>query len=110
MTPELLTWLIPLPPILAFAVIVLLTHRSNRLSHTLAVGAMFVSWGLAMTVFWAAITTPELGQRPGRVFFANSIGYHTSGNPRDPAARAGLPPQKGGMEPMYARFFAFISL
>lgn len=145
MTPELLTWLIPLPPILAFAVIVLLTHRSNRLSHTLAVGAMVISWGLAMAVFWMAITTPELGEHPiaasidwlptgGETLrfgvlidplsaitlffvawtclaiFVYSIGYHNYGKPRDPADRAGLPPHAGGIEPMYARFFAFISL
>ncbi len=145
MTPELLTWLIPLPPILAFAVIVLLTHRSNRLSHTLAVGAMVISWGLAMAVFWTAITTPDLGQHPFAssipwlpsgegalrfgilidplsaitlffvawtclAIFVYSIGYHNYGKPRDPDDRAGLPPHKGGIEPMYARFFAFISL
>jgi NADH-quinone oxidoreductase subunit L len=145
MTPELLTWLIPLPPILAFAVIVLLTHRSNRLSHTIAVGAMLISWGLAMAVFWKAVTTPELGAHPfasaidwlptggaplrfgilidplGAItlffvawtclaIFVYSIGYHNYGKPRDPADRAGLPPHAGGIEPMYARFFAFISL
>jgi NADH-quinone oxidoreductase subunit L len=145
MTPELLTWLIPLPPILAFGLIVLFTYRSNRLSHTLSVGAMFVSWGLAMAVFWKAVTTPELGQHPfaasldwlptggealrfgilidplGAVtlffvawtclaIFIYSIGYHNYGKPRDPADRAGLPPHAGGVEPMYARFFAFISL
>ena len=145
MTPELLTWLIPLPPILAFAVIVLLTHRSNRLSHTLAVGAMVISWGLAMAVFWMAITTTELGEHPIAAsidwlptggeplrfgilidplsaitlffvawtclaIFVYSIGYHNYGKPRDPADRAGLPPHAGGIEPMYARFFAFISL
>jgi NADH-quinone oxidoreductase subunit L len=125
--------------------IVLFTYRSNRLSHTLSVGAMFVSWGLAMAVFWKAVTTPELGQHPfaasldwlptggealrfgilidplGAVtlffvawtclaIFIYSIGYHNYGKPRDPADRAGLPPHAGGVEPMYARFFAFISL
>jgi NADH-quinone oxidoreductase subunit L len=145
MTPEALTWLIPLPPILAFALIVLFTNRSNRLSHTLAVGAMTISWGLAMAVFWKAITTPELGQHPFAAsidwlptgsgslrfgilidplsamtlffvawtclaIFVYSIGYHNYGKPRDPADRAGLPPHAGGIEPMYARFFAFISL
>src|SRR4030043_406847 len=64
MQPELLTWLIPLPPILAFFVIVLLTNRSNRLSHSIAIGAMLASWGLAMAVFWRAITTEHLGEPP----------------------------------------------
>jgi NADH-quinone oxidoreductase subunit L len=145
MQPELLTWLIPLPPILAFFLIVLLTNRSNRLSHTIAVGAMTISWGLAMAVFWMAVTTEHLGQHPiaasipwlptGRgalefgilidplgavtlffvawtclAIFVYSIGYHNFGHRRDPQDRAGLPPQAGGIEPMYARFFAFISL
>ncbi len=145
MRPELLTWLIPLPPLLAFFLIVLLTYRSNRLSHSLAVGAMFVSWGLAMVVFAQAVTTPELGRHPfqsslewiptgqtalrfgvlvdplGAVslffvawtclaIFVYSIGYHNYGKPRDPQDRPGLPPHAGGIEPMYARFFGFISL
>ena len=145
MQPELLTWLIPLPPLLAFGLIVLFTNRSNRLSHTLAVGAMLISWGLAMAVFWTAINTDGLGQNPIESaiswlpvgesalklgvlvdpltavtlffvawtclgIFVYSIGYHNFGKARDLEDKHGLPPQKGGIEPMYARFFAFISL
>jgi NADH-quinone oxidoreductase subunit L len=145
MQPELLTLLVPLPPILAFFLIVLLTHRSNRLSHTLAVGGMTISWALAMTVFWRAITTEHLGQHPFAAsipwlptgsgalsfgilidplsavtlffvawtclaIFLYSVGYHNFGKKRDPEDRPGLPPRAGGIEPMYARFFAFISL
>jgi NADH-quinone oxidoreductase subunit L len=142
---DILTWLIPLPPILAFGLIVLFFYRSNRISHTIAVGAMFISWALAMFVFWNAITTEHLGEHPiassftwlptgenalrigilvdplGAVslffvawtclaIFVYSIGYHNFGKPRDPEDRAGLPPRAGGVDPMYARFFAFISL
>jgi len=142
---ELLTWLIPLPPILAFGLIILFTNRNNKLSHTLAIGAMLLSWALAMTVFWGAITTEDLGHHPiqsalswlptgessleigvlvdpvGAVslffvawtclaIFIYSVGYHNFGKPKDPEDRAGLPPRAGGIEPMYARFFAFISL
>jgi len=96
---ELLTWLIPLPPLLAFGLIVLLANRSNKLSHSIAVGAMIISWVLAMTVFWGAITTEDLGHNP-----------ISSGKPKDPEDKPGLPPRAGGIEPMYARFFAFISL
>ena len=42
--------------------------------------------------------------------FLYSIGYHNFGKPRDPEDSHGLPPHEGGIEPMYARFFAFISL
>src|SRR4030067_3289512 len=61
---ELLTWLIPLPPLLAFGLIVLRAHRSNRLSHTLAVGAMVISWALAMVVFALALGREHLGEDP----------------------------------------------
>ena len=64
MQPEILTWLIPLPPILAFGLIVLFTNRNNRLSHSIAVGAMLISWATAMAVFWTAINTEHLGQHP----------------------------------------------
>ncbi len=142
---ETLIWLIPLPPVLAFAMIVLFAHRSNRLSHLLAIGSMLISWGLAMVVFGNAVTTKDLGHHPFQVsipwlpmgetafrigvmidplsavtlffvawtclaIFVYSVGYHNFGKPRDPGDRPGLPPHAGGIEPMYARFFAFISL
>ncbi|MEJ2564275.1 MAG: hypothetical protein P8Z42_16580, partial [Anaerolineales bacterium] len=75
MQPELLTWLIPLPPILAFFLIVLWANRNNRLSHTLAIGAMLISWGLAMTVFGMAVTSEHLGQHP----IASSIPWLQTG-------------------------------
>ncbi len=142
---ETLIWLIPLPPILAFFTIVLGTNRSNRLSHIIAIGSMVVSWGLAMVVFFNAVTTEGLGHHPFHssiawiptgdtalqigvlidplgalalffvawtclAIFLYSVGYNNYGKPRDPEDRAGLPPRAGGIEPMYARFFAFISL
>jgi NADH-quinone oxidoreductase subunit L len=142
---ETLLWLIPLPPILAFFIIVLGAWRSNRLSHSIAVGSMLLSWGGAMFAIWQAINTEELGHHPfnstiswlptgGTAFnigvmldplgaitlffvawtclaiFIYSVGYHNFGKPRDPEDRQGLPPHSGGIEPMYARFFAFISL
>jgi NADH-quinone oxidoreductase subunit L len=145
MVAETLTWLIPLPPILAFGLIVLFTNRSNKLSHTIAIGAMLISWGLAMAVFWQAITTSHLAEHPIAsaidwlptgdtalqigvridpvsaitvffvawtclAIFVYSVGYHNFGHQRDKGDRAGLPPHAGGVEPMYARFFAFISL
>src|SRR3990170_1319251 len=145
MQTDLLTWLIPLPPLLAFGLIVLLAHRNNRISHTLAIGAMTLSWGLGMIVFWAAVTTEHLAEHPiassvpwlptGNsalrigvfvdplaaitlffvawtclAIFVYSVGYHNFGAARDPQDRPGLPPRAGGIDPMYARFFAFISL
>ena len=142
---ELLAFLVPLPPLLAFFLIVLLTNRRNRLSHRIAVGAMVLSWAMAMVIFGLAVSRGDLGQYPleGSVawlpmgenvfhigilidplnaitlffvawtclaIFLYSVGYHNFGKARDPQDRAGLPPKAGGIEPMYARFFAFISL
>jgi NADH-quinone oxidoreductase subunit L len=69
MQPEILTWLTPLPPIVSFFLIVLFARRSNRLSHTIAVGAMLISWALAMAVFIQALAVEHLGEHP----FASSI-------------------------------------
>ncbi|UCF59789.1 MAG: NADH-quinone oxidoreductase subunit L [Anaerolineaceae bacterium] len=145
MQPEILAWLIPLPPILAFFLIILWAYRNNRLSHSIAVGSMLISWGLAMVLFWVAIKAEDLGHHPivssipwlptGETslhfgilidplsvvtlffvawtclaIFLYSVGYHNFGKKRDPDDRPGLPPKAGGIEPMYARFFAFISL
>jgi NADH-quinone oxidoreductase subunit L len=50
-----LAWLIPLPPVLAFALIILFTNRSKWLSHTVAVGAALLSFlaSMLVTVFYA---------------------------------------------------------
>jgi NADH-quinone oxidoreductase subunit L len=56
----------------------------------------------AITLFFVAWTCLAI--------FVYSIGYHNFGRPRDAQDRPGLPPHAGGIEPMYARFFAFISL
>jgi NADH-quinone oxidoreductase subunit L len=140
-----LIWLIPLPPILAFFLIVLWARKSNKLSHGLAIGGLLLTWGGAMAVFWNAITTEHLGDHPFQAaidwlptageplrfgvlvdplsaitlffvawtllaIFIYSVGYHNFGKKRDPKDIPGLPPESGGIEPMYARFFAFISL
>ncbi|MDH3943039.1 MAG: NADH-quinone oxidoreductase subunit L [Anaerolineae bacterium] len=153
-----LIWLAPLPPLLAFFLIILFTNRNNRLSHTIAVGAAGISWLLSMLIFWAAIGQPHFGEE--HVFesaiswlpvgagsfeigvmidplsaltlffvgwtvlmiFIYSIGYHNFGQPKGDHDHAGLPPHGAAVkhgdhthtvpsiEPMYARFFAFIGL
>ena len=158
MTIETLVWLIPLPPLLAFFLIVLFTNRHRALSHTLAVGAAFLSWAASMVVFVYALRTENLGRNPlvsdihwlptGTswfnigvqidplstitlffvawtilMIFLYSVGYHNYGQPEGDHDRAGLPPHGAtvtdahgheqmvpSVEPMYARFFAFISL
>jgi NADH-quinone oxidoreductase subunit L len=66
MTTETLIWLIPLPPLLAFFLIVLFTNRNKALSHTIGVGAAFLSWAGSMVVFWQAVKrgAHHLGEHP----------------------------------------------
>ncbi|HHS97373.1 MAG TPA: hypothetical protein ENK08_05665, partial [Chloroflexi bacterium] len=52
---EILTVLIPLPPFLAFVLIVLFFNRWKRLSHSIAIGAMALSFLMAQTVFWTVV-------------------------------------------------------
>jgi len=66
MTIETLIWLIPLPPLLAFFLIVLFANRNKALSHTIAVGAALLSWVGSMVVFWQALQegAHHLGEHP----------------------------------------------
>jgi len=155
---QILVWLLPLPPALAFILISLFTYRRRALSHTLAVGAAALSWLAAMVVFIQAISIHDLGTNPivssipwlpmgsswmqigiqidplstltlffvawtVLMIFIYSIGYHNFGSPVGDHDQPGLPPHGRqittadghktrvvSVEPMYARFFAFISL
>ena len=157
MTTELLIWLIPLPPILAFFLIILVTNRSKVVSHSIAIGAAALSFAGAMVVFVKAVGVHELGKEPFAssinwiptadtwlkigvlvdplsavvlffvawtvlMIFLYSVGYHNFGQPAGDHDQPGLPPhgatveEQGhkhmvpSIEPMYSRFFAFISL
>ena len=149
LTPELLTWLIPLPPLLSFALIVLFTNRSKVVSHTIAIGLMGLSWLMSWAVFFRSLFQPGFGQTvfqnavawlpfgaPGvagtqpltmgvlvdpltgimlffvplacLLIFIYSVGYSNFGQLRDPHDVPGTPPH--GVEPLYSRFFAYLSL
>ncbi|HEY9086778.1 MAG TPA: NADH-quinone oxidoreductase subunit L [Anaerolineaceae bacterium] len=157
MTIQTLLWLLPLPPLLAFALIILVTNRWKALSHTLAIGAAALSWLGSMFICWTVFRLDGLAEHPigstiqwlptgadswlsigTRIdplaavtlffvawtvlfIFIYSVGYHNFGQPQGDHDRAGLPPEgatlkgKGhhrvpSIEPMYSRFFAFISL
>ena len=56
-----LTWLIPLPPLLSFALIVLFTNRSKVVSHTVAIGLMGASWVISWLVFFNTLTITNFG-------------------------------------------------
>jgi NADH-quinone oxidoreductase subunit L len=76
MATETLIWLIPLPPVLAFFLIVLFTNKNKALSHTIGVGAAALSWLASMKVFWDALQREHLGENP----FVHSINWLPTGD------------------------------
>src|SRR5512143_2418944 len=138
-------WLIPLLPLLAFFTLMLFTRGRDRLSHTVAIGAMLISFVLAQIVFWNVIGNgEELAAHPITMsipwlpqgmntlnmgvlvdpltaamlfmvplaclmIFIYSVGYGNFNKQRDPHDVPGFPPHRG-REPLYSRFFAFLSL
>lgn len=64
MTTELLLWLLPLPPLAAFMLIVLGGNRSRVFSHTLAVSAAALSWLGSMIVFFTVVRIENLAMSP----------------------------------------------
>jgi NADH-quinone oxidoreductase subunit L len=62
MTTETLIWLLPLPPLLAFFLIVLFANKNKALSHSIGIGAAGLSWLGSMIVFLKAIGTEEFGK------------------------------------------------
>ncbi|MFN2214474.1 MAG: NADH-quinone oxidoreductase subunit L [Anaerolineales bacterium] len=158
MEPSILVWLLPVPPILAFFLIIFLTNRSKSLSHILAITATFLSFIGSMVIVTLAIRSGHLGEEPftsvlnwfptgdtwfqigvwvdpltvATLFFVAitilviifySVGYQNYGQPKGDHDQPGLPPhgatvedEQGhkhrvpSIEPMYSRFFAFLSL
>jgi NADH-quinone oxidoreductase subunit L len=64
MTTETLIWLVPLPPALAFILIVLVTHRKRGLSHWVTISAGALSWLMSMVIFIRAVGTRHLAENP----------------------------------------------
>ncbi len=66
MTEQIVIWLLPLPPLAAFFVILLFTNRSKALSHTIAVGAAALSFLGSMFIFVRALQSgaERLGEEP----------------------------------------------
>ncbi|MEW5940209.1 MAG: NADH-quinone oxidoreductase subunit L, partial [Chloroflexota bacterium] len=75
MATETLIWLIPLPPVLAFFLIVLFTNKNKALSHVIGVGAAALSWLGSMIVFVRALGAEHLGEHP----FESSIPWLPTG-------------------------------
>lgn len=134
-----LSWLIPIPPLLAFAAIVLWANPNKRLSARIAIAGVAISWVLGWWVFLASVLKPELGEHPVRLaleWMPTGSTTFTMGVMVDPLTAAmlfmvpfvclmifiystgymtfpGHLPQelnRDGLDPRYSRFFAYISL
>jgi NADH-quinone oxidoreductase subunit L len=57
-------WLLPLPPVLAFFIIILITNRSKTISHFVAIGAALLSFIGSMMILGRMIGTGELVTDP----------------------------------------------
>ncbi|MBN1373052.1 MAG: NADH-quinone oxidoreductase subunit L [Anaerolineaceae bacterium] len=69
MTTESLIWLLPLPPLAAFLLIVLFTNRSKALSHSLALAGAGTAWLGSMIVFFRAVGQHDLAENPIHISF-----------------------------------------
>jgi NADH-quinone oxidoreductase subunit L len=158
MEPSTLVWLLPVPPLLAFFLIVFFTNRSKTVSHLLGISAALLSFVGSMVIITLAIRSGHLGEEPFSsvlnwfptgdtwfqigvwvdpltvatlffvaitilMIFIYSVGYQNFGQPKGDHDQPGLPPHGAtvvdehghkhkvpSIEPMYSRFFAFISL
>jgi NADH-quinone oxidoreductase subunit L len=126
-----LTWLIPLLPLLAFAIIILFAGKNRKLSHSIAIGALALSWVISWGAAFSAFTTPHLEEYPIHLqtdWFPTGTTWFPIGTWIDPlsAIMLFMVPfvclmifiyATGYMgygtdeeDPNYSRFFAYISL
>ena len=141
---EILTWLVPAPPLISFFVIILFTSRHRSISHMVALFAMGLSLLFSWIIVFNALSTKHFGEHPIAadvgwlptgdtvlrmgvavdpltvvmltfvplacfLIILYSVGYSSFGKIRDQRDISGSPPHHG-VEPMYSRFFAFLSL
>jgi len=71
-----ITWIIPVFPFLAFLIIILFTQGNRKLSHSLSIGSMVLSWLVGWGVVFSAIATPHLGEHP----IHKSVPWFETGN------------------------------
>ena len=158
METSTLVWLLPVPPLLAFFLIIFFTNRSKGLSHTLGILGALLSFIGSMVIMVLAFQSGHLGEHPFSsvinwfptgdtwfqigvwvdpltvatlffvawtvlMIFIYSVGYSNFGQPKGDHDAPGLPPHGAtvedehghkhrvpSIEPLYSRFFAFISL
>ncbi len=76
---NVLPWLIPLPPLIAFMLIILVAGRYRTLTHVLAIGGIALSWMFSFAEFIAATRVGDLGTA-ARGAFGSSITWLSNGN------------------------------
>jgi NADH-quinone oxidoreductase subunit L len=76
MESSTLVWLLPLPPILAFFLIIFLTNRSKGLSHTVGITAVLLSFIGSMVIVVRAFQSGHLGEEP----FTSVINWFPAGD------------------------------
>ncbi len=64
MEPSTLVWLLPVPPLLAFFLIIFLTNRSKTLSHILGITGALLAFVGSMVIVTLAIRSGHLGEEP----------------------------------------------
>ena len=64
-----LTWLLPLAPMVAFALIVLFTHDNKKLSARLAIGGIGLSWVVGWAIAITALSDHGIAEHPFRTLF-----------------------------------------
>ncbi len=145
MNTTLLIWLIPVPPLISFLLIVLFANRTKALSHSIALTSVIMSWIMSWIVVFSAFAKGYYyGENPFHSYihwlptgttyldmgvavdnlnsillffvplcivaiFLYSIGYSNFGKPVHDHDLPGTPPHHG-VDPLYSRFFAFLSL
>ena len=76
---NILPWLIPVPPLIAFVVIILGVGRYKTLTHITAIAAIALSWLFSFAEVLAAFGTHDLGTATGGIF-GNSFTWLSNGN------------------------------
>ena len=61
-----LAWLVPIPPFLAFAAIILFLNRNKTVSALTAIGGAALSWLLGWPIAFAVFRNPHYGENPAR--------------------------------------------
>ena len=95
---EILTWLVPAPPLISFFVIILFTSRHRSISHLVALFAMGLSLLFSWIIVFNALSTKHFGEHP----IAADVGWLPTG---DTVLRMGV-----AVDPLTVVMLTFVPL